>query len=90
MIRLFLFVLLATIPLPAGHTLIVRGRCFYIDGRPFPYTGVSFFSALYNPAFQARPLYRERLRRLSADADHWAVFEFLALRERHAPPACME
>lgn len=31
--------------------LTVRGTHFYRDGRPFPFTGVSFFNAIYNPTF---------------------------------------
>jgi len=53
--RLPVLTLLALLPLLAGPTLSVRGRCFYLDGRPFPYTGLSFLNALFNPAFQASP-----------------------------------
>jgi hypothetical protein len=31
----------------------VRGTEFVLDGKPFPYTGLSFFNAIYNPAFNA-------------------------------------
>jgi hypothetical protein len=31
----------------------VSGLRFHLDGEPFPYTGVSFFNAIYNPAFNA-------------------------------------
>jgi len=34
-----------------GHELTISGRQFLLDGWPFPYTGVSFFNALYNPTF---------------------------------------
>jgi hypothetical protein len=34
-----------------AHELTVVGREFRLDGQPFPYTGVSFFNALYNPGF---------------------------------------
>ena len=33
------------------HEISVSGRQFLLDGAPFPYTGVSFFNAIYNPAF---------------------------------------
>ena len=36
MIRVLLLGLLALLPLFAGQALTVRGRCFYLDGRPFP------------------------------------------------------
>ncbi|MCX8157912.1 MAG: hypothetical protein N3J91_15980 [Verrucomicrobiae bacterium] len=36
---------------PSTMELSVSGTRFRLDGRPFPFTGVSFFNALYNPAF---------------------------------------
>ena len=36
--------------------ITVDGTGFRLDGQPFPYTGVSFFNAIYNPAFnKSRP-----------------------------------
>ncbi len=35
----------------ARHELTVSGTRFALDGEPFPFTGVSFFNAIYNPAF---------------------------------------
>lgn len=35
----------------AAHTLTVSGTRFELDGKHFPYTGLSFFNAIYNPAF---------------------------------------
>jgi hypothetical protein len=34
-----------------SHAISISGTRFLLDGRPFPYTGVSFFNAIYNPAF---------------------------------------
>jgi hypothetical protein len=34
-----------------GHVLSVSGTRFLLDGQPFPYTGISFFNAIYNPNF---------------------------------------
>jgi hypothetical protein len=31
--------------------LTVSGNTFQLDGKPFPYTGISFFNAIYNPTF---------------------------------------
>lgn len=31
--------------------ITVEGTRFLLDGQPFPYTGVSFFNAIYNPSF---------------------------------------
>lgn len=31
--------------------ITIAGTEFRLDGEPFPYTGVSFFNAIYNPAF---------------------------------------
>lgn len=33
------------------HVLSVQGTRFLMDGKPFPFTGISFFNAVYNPAF---------------------------------------
>jgi len=34
-----------------AREITVSGTRFLIDGKPFPYTGISFFNAIYNPAF---------------------------------------
>jgi hypothetical protein len=41
----------ATVASGAGHVLTVSGTRFLLDGQPFPYTGISFFNAIYNPTF---------------------------------------
>ncbi|AQG77976.1 hypothetical protein [Spirosoma montaniterrae] len=41
--------------------LTIQGTNFYRDGRPFPFTGVSFFNAIYNPTFN----------KSSADRKQW-------------------
>jgi hypothetical protein len=52
-----LLVLWCSIPLirPAfaqpSHEITVSGTRFLLNDQPFPYTGVSFFNAIYNPAF---------------------------------------
>jgi hypothetical protein len=43
-----------------GHVLSVSGTRFMLDGRPFPYTGISFFNAIYNPHFNQSPAERRR------------------------------
>lgn len=48
------FLLLVTSPLSAAapsRVLSVSGTRFLLDGEPFPYTGISFFNAIYNPTF---------------------------------------
>jgi hypothetical protein len=35
--------------------LSISGTRFQLDGKPFPYTGVSFFNAIYNPNFNKSP-----------------------------------
>jgi hypothetical protein len=35
----------------APHELAVSGTQFRLNGQPFPFTGISFFNAIYNPAF---------------------------------------
>lgn len=34
-----------------GHTIAIDDLNFTLDGQPFFYTGISFFNAIYNPAF---------------------------------------
>lgn len=46
---LFALLLMAT-SLPASDLTVVGTR-FQLDGKPFPFTGVSFFNAIYNPEF---------------------------------------
>jgi hypothetical protein len=42
--------LLAIASIAGAHELTVSGTRFLLDGKPFPYTGISFFNAIYNPA----------------------------------------
>jgi len=41
----------ATEAIGSRHVLRVQGTHFQMDGQPFPFTGISFFNAVYNPAF---------------------------------------
>jgi hypothetical protein len=47
--RLLLFLAMASAL--AAHDITTSGTRFLMDGNPFPYTGLSFFNAIYNPAF---------------------------------------
>lgn len=38
-------------PAAATHEITIAGTRFQLNGEPFPYTGVSFFNAIYNPTF---------------------------------------
>jgi hypothetical protein len=42
------------------HELGISGTRFLLDGKPFPYTGISFFNAIYNPTFNRNS--EERVR----------------------------
>jgi hypothetical protein len=42
------------------HEITVSGRRFFLDGEPFPYMGVSFFNAAYNPNFNRSPAERTK------------------------------
>jgi hypothetical protein len=33
------------------HSITVSGTHFLVNGEPFPFTGISFFNAIYNPTF---------------------------------------
>jgi hypothetical protein len=48
---LLLFLLLVSTSFGARHTLSISGTRFLLNEQPFPYTGVSFFNAIYNPTF---------------------------------------
>ncbi|MCY7353377.1 MAG: hypothetical protein LH606_22415 [Cytophagaceae bacterium] len=43
-----------------SHTLTISGTRFYLDNQPFPYNGISFFNALFNPAFNQSTGERKR------------------------------
>jgi hypothetical protein len=59
----FFILLLALALAAAGAELTVKGTRFELDGKPFPYTGLSFFNAIYNTSFnQSR---EERLKWLA-------------------------
>src|SRR2546428_8917696 len=46
-----ILLLLALASAAGAHELSISGTRFLLDGKPFPYTGISFFNAIYNPAF---------------------------------------
>lgn len=43
-----------------SRELSVRETRFYLDGKPFPFTGISFFNALYNPTFNKNSTERKK------------------------------
>lgn len=45
------FALLGGLAAASAAELTISGTRFQLDGKPFPYTGVSFFNAIYNPTF---------------------------------------
>lgn len=50
---LIAFLCVATLMRISAGELTISGTRFRLDGHPFPYTGVSFFNALYNTNFNA-------------------------------------
>jgi hypothetical protein len=52
-LRWFLVAGLSSLANARAAELTVSGTRFLLDGKPFPFTGVSFFNAIYNPAFNA-------------------------------------
>lgn len=77
---LLLFLILAA----AGHApaaeLSIRGTRFFLDGKPFPYTGVSFFNAIYNPTLhksqEDRVRWLEKFRRYGVNVLRvWAQWD---------------
>lgn len=57
--RLLLILAACALAIPAAE-IGVSGTRFLLDGKPFPYTGVSFFNAVYNPAFNKSRAERQR------------------------------
>ena len=43
-----------------GHEITVAGTEFRLDGKPFPFTGISFFNAIYNPTFNKNTEERQK------------------------------
>ena len=43
-----------------SHRLAVADTHFTLDEKPFPYTGLSFFNAIYNPTFNASSEVRQK------------------------------
>ncbi|MDQ3701939.1 MAG: hypothetical protein M3442_13610 [Chloroflexota bacterium] len=65
----------------ATRIIGIDGTRLTLDGRPFPFTGLSFFNAIYNPAFNRSPA--ERLRWLRVFRDNgvnalrvWCQWDF--------------
>lgn len=50
-----------------SHRLTIDGTRFLLNGEPFPFTGVSFFNAIYNPAFNESSDARRRWMRQFLD-----------------------
>jgi hypothetical protein len=63
------FILAACLFLVSANAreITVSGTRFLLDGKPFPYTGISFFNAIYSPAFnqssEARMKWLEKFQR---------------------------
>jgi len=42
------------------HEITTSRTRFLLDSKPFPYTGISFFNAIYNKAFNQNPADRRQ------------------------------
>jgi hypothetical protein len=65
--------LLTSVVVPAAgstHEITVSGTCFLLDSEPFPYTGISFYNAIYNPAFNKSS---EERRRWMQKFQHYGI-----------------
>jgi hypothetical protein len=58
--RLIAALALAAASAAPAAELTISGTRFLLDGKPFPFTGISFFNAIYNPAFNKNPAERGR------------------------------
>ncbi|MEJ1971812.1 MAG: hypothetical protein WDM96_04760 [Lacunisphaera sp.] len=52
------------------HVLTVEGTRFRMDGQPFPFTGYTFFNAVFNPAFNQSSAIR---RQWLAKFQHYGI-----------------
>ncbi len=52
---MFVATLVVSSAFGAKHTLSISGTRFQLNEQPFPYTGISFFNAIYNPTFNQSP-----------------------------------
>jgi len=50
-VLVFLVVAAAQLRAEKKHEITIAGTCFLLNGAPFPYTGISFYNAIYNPTF---------------------------------------
>src|SRR5215471_10879888 len=41
----------AVMSAPGKNEITVSGTCFLLNGKAFPYVGISFYNAIYNPNF---------------------------------------
>lgn len=51
MIHRFILAVCLFLVSASASEITVSGTRFLLDGKPFPYTGISFFNAVYNPSF---------------------------------------
>ena len=61
--RLLTLGLLLAVGLPTAaqpNELTVQDTRFLLNGEPFPFAGISFFNAIYNPAFNKSPADRKK------------------------------
>ena len=92
-LRTLTLLLAAIVAAPAAE-ISVSGTRFLLDGKPFPYTGISFFNAIYNRAFNESSAHRaawlekfnqygihhvDRLKEIAAGADSKGMVIELAL-----------
>jgi hypothetical protein len=57
-------VLVAPLAAQPKHEITISGTSFLLNGEPFPYTGISFMNAIYNPAFnKGSPERREWMKK---------------------------
>jgi len=67
MIHRFMLVACVVLVSASAREITISGTRFLVDGKPFPYTGISFFNAIYNPSFnhssEARMQWLEKFRR---------------------------
>lgn len=60
---LLLLLLFPLLTAAQRHEIGITGTRFTLNGQPFPFTGVSFFNAIYNPTFNASPAQRKQWMR---------------------------
>ena len=67
------------------HEITVSGTCFLLNGNPFPYTGISFYNAIYNPSFNESSAARRKSLQKFSEIRHQCPARLFAVGSEDVP-----